>query len=307
MDPSFNLALFATCYVLIATCCVLWTLAKERPESPIRLLAQLPRRWRLGERFMLAAPMLLGMAVFFPVFSSMKSAIPAMSAYELDPLFARMDLWIHGRHAWEILQPVLGYPVVSYLVNGLYHLWLPAFYLAICGAAAFVEQPELRRRFLIAFVLCWALLGNLAATLLASVGPCFYGVFYPNDPYVGLMTYLREADKVLPLTALDVQATLVEWWRSGNPGLGRGISAMPSVHVAIACLLMLMGWTLGRVWAWLGSLFLIGITLGSIHLGYHYAIDAYASLIATPAIWWASKHLAAVRLFTPPKLAPGVA
>ena len=293
MKPWFNLLLFATCYMLIAVPRLLWLLARERPESPIRFLARLPGRWRLKERLILAAPMLLGMAVFFPVFSSMKSAIPAMSNYELDPLFARMDVMIHGRHAWEVLQPVLGYPLISYLLNGVYHLWLPAFYMTVAAAAVLVEQPELRRRFFIAFILCWALLGNLAATLLASVGPCFYAFFYPGDPYAGLMSYLHQADTVFPLAALDVQATLIGWWREGTPGLGRGISAMPSVHVAIACLIMLLSWRMGRVWAAAGTIFLVAIVLGSIHLAYHYAVDAYFSLVATPLIWWVAGRLAA--------------
>lgn len=297
MDPRFNFFLFSVCFMLIGIACLLTVLWKERPESPIRFLFHLPRRWRLGERAILAAPLLLAMGIFFPVFSSMKSAIPAMNAYTLDPLFARMDVWIHGRPVWELLHPLLGYPIVSYVLNGLYHLWLPAFYLAVCSVAIFVEQPELRRRFLIAFVLCWALLGNLAAVLMASVGPCFYAFFYGEDPYAGLMSYLRHADTVLPLAALDVQDRLVQWWREGTPELGRGISAMPSVHVAVACLIMLLCWKLGRLWAWAGTLFLVAIMLGSIHLAYHYAVDAYASLIATPLIWWASKPLAAFKGF----------
>lgn len=307
MAPGFNLWLFGVFYFLIASAGVLWLFATERPESPLRLLADLPRRWRLGERFIFAAPVLLAMAVFFPVFSSMKSAIPAMSSYTLDPLFARMDVVIHGGHAWELLHPVFGYPVVTYLINGLYHLWLPAFYIALCSVAVWIEQPELRRRFLIAFVLTWALLGNLAATLLASVGPCFYWLFYPDDPYGGLMDYLRQADQVLPLAALDVQETLVAWWQEGTPGLGRGISAMPSVHVAVACLLTLLCWRLGRVMAWLGTLFLVGILVGSVHLGYHYAIDGYFSIIGAAAIWWLSKPLANLKPFAWPKLAQGVA
>jgi hypothetical protein len=307
MAPWFNLLLFASCYMLIFAVPFLWLLAKERPDSPVRLATEIPGRWRFKERFILAAPMLLATASFLPAFSSIKSAIPAMNPYALDPMFARMDVWIHGRHAWEVLHPLIGYPPISFLLNGIYHLWIGAFYASFCAVACWVEQPELRRRFLISFLLCWALLGNLAAIFLSSVGPCFYGLFYPNDPYVGLMDYLRQADQVYPLAALDVQQKLINWWNAGVPGLGRGISAMPSLHVSIACLLMLLSWQLGRIVAWGGTLFLVAIFLGSIHLGYHYAVDAYFSLIATPAIWWASRHLAAVRLFPLAKLAPSAA
>ena len=296
MKPWFNLWLFGVFYFLLAAGRVLWLFASERPESPLRLLAELPCRWRLGERFIIGAPLLAAAAVFLPVFSSMKTAIPAMAPYTWDPLFARMDAWLHGGQAWELMQPLIGYPIASFVINVLYHLWLPAFYMTLCAVAVWVERPQLRRRFLIAFVLCWALVGNLAATLLASVGPCFYDFFYGEDPYAGLMGYLHQADQVYPLAALKVQDSLLAWWREGSPELGRGISAMPSVHVAIACLLMLLSWKVGRIAGWAGTLFLVAIFVGSIHLGYHYAIDGYASLILTPLIWWASGPLANLRI-----------
>ncbi len=296
MKPVFSLWLFGIFYFLIAAAGILWLFVTERPDSPLRLLADLPRRWRLGERFIMGVPLLVAAAVFLPVFSSMKSAIPVMADYTWDPLFARMDEWIHGRPAWELLQPVIGYPIVSFILNVLYHLWLPAFYATLCAVAVWVEQPVLRRRFLIAFILCWALVGNLAAVLLASVGPCFYDYFYGEDRFAGLMNYLHAADKIYPLAALRVQDTLLVWWKEGSPELGRGISAMPSVHVSIACLLMLLSWRIGRRTAWIGTAFLVSILLGSIHLAYHYAVDGYASLVITFVIWQLAGPLATMSL-----------
>jgi hypothetical protein len=80
-----------------------------------------------------------------------------------------------------------------------------------------LERPQLRRQFLIAFILCWALIGNLAATLMASVGPCFYDFFYGEGPYAGLMTYLRQADQVYPLAALTVQDSLLQTVGTARP------------------------------------------------------------------------------------------
>ena len=286
-----QLILFIAAYMILLGPAYLWLLARHRPESPVQFTGEFLKRWRLRDRLVIAAPAVLAMLVFLPAFSTLKSAIPYIEPYHLDPLLSRLDIRLHGEEAWQVIQPLVGHPAVSFVLNGVYHLWLGVFYLSLCAAMIWVEDLELRRRFLTAFVLCWALLGNLAATLLASVGPCFYDIFYGNDPYAGLMGYLHSADKVMPLAALRVQDQLAAWARSGMPGLGRGISAMPSMHVSIACLLMLASLKMGRRWAIAGVLFLGSIILGSVHLAYHYAIDGYASLAATPAIWWVSKHL----------------
>jgi membrane-associated phospholipid phosphatase len=64
------------------------------------------------------------------------------------------------------------------------------------------------------------------------------------------------------------------------------ISAMPSLHVASSCGFYLLARARNR---WLGRLFfvfLVLMLLGSIHLGWHYAIDGYAGLAGAVVIWW---------------------
>jgi hypothetical protein len=64
-----------------------------------------------------------------------------------------------------------------------------------------------------------------------------------------------------------------------------GISAMPSVHVAVAVLFAVLGW---RTAAWLGWLFTgyaCVVLIGSVHLGWHYAVDGYVSAVVAPLIW----------------------
>ena len=60
---------------------------------------------------------------------------------------------------------------------------------------------------------------------------------------------------------------------------------MPSLHVATPVLFALLGW---RTHRWLGVAFTIYaaiVLVGSVHLGWHYAVDGYASIIAVPLIW----------------------
>jgi hypothetical protein len=57
------------------------------------------------------------------------------------------------------------------------------------------------------------------------------------------------------------------------------------MHVAIAALLVIATWDLNR---WIGLFMLAGamlIMVGSVHLGWHYAIDGYAAAIGVWLIW----------------------
>ena len=60
---------------------------------------------------------------------------------------------------------------------------------------------------------------------------------------------------------------------------------MPSLHIAMATLFALVGWTIDRRLGIAATLFAVGIFIGSIHLGWHYAVDGYVSAPATVMLW----------------------
>lgn len=69
---------------------------------------------------------------------------------------------------------------------------------------------------------------------------------------------------------------------------------MPSVHVAVAGLYAILGWRT-RPWAGVAlTIYAVLILLGSIHLGWHYAIDGYVSLTMLGPIWWLGGRLTAL-------------
>ena len=88
-------------------------LYRERPQSPIRFLAALAANPGWVRRFAQGLPMLLALIVFMPAFSAMKSAIGRFHPYAWDPTWIALDHAIHGRDPWRLLQPVLGYPIVT--------------------------------------------------------------------------------------------------------------------------------------------------------------------------------------------------
>lgn len=125
------------------------------------------------------------------------------------------------------------------------------------------------------------------ATWLSSAGPCYYTTVTNSDsPYQGLMAYLYDVHGSYELPALNVQQMLWDSYRSGEVSMVKGISAMPSMHVATSVLFALVGWRANR---WLGialTIFAVIIQIGSVHLAWHYAIDGYVSAVLTVAIWW---------------------
>ena len=78
--------------------------------------------------------------------------------------------------------------------------------------------------------------------------------------------------------------------------LGSGISAMPSMHNSFAVLMALSMYAVKR---WLGILFIVHaifIYIGSIALGWHYALDGIVSAPLTVLIWWLAGKYARYKL-----------
>jgi PAP2 superfamily len=67
--------------------------------------------------------------------------------------------------------------------------------------------------------------------------------------------------------------------------LAMGISAAPSMHIASSWIIARLCWSLGRRAAIFGSIFFAVIFLGSIHLGWHYALDGYLAMAGAWVLW----------------------
>jgi hypothetical protein len=155
---------------------------------------------------------------------------------------------------------------------------------AIPCQAAKRNDSIVRIQFLLTFVLCWVLLGTVAATIFSSAGPCFYHHIFPDsDKYAELMAYLH-----FSATPVDVivqsQKDLWNYYKNHEYGHLFAISAMPSMHVALMFLLVLVAHR--RIARVLSIIFTIVVALACIHLAWHYAIDIYAKIISAWLIWW---------------------
>jgi membrane-associated phospholipid phosphatase len=93
--------------------------------------------------------------------------------------------------------------------------------------------------------------------------------------------YARQASE----TGATVDAAAVAAPDGSGKEMLNGISAMPSMHVAMAVLFALVGWKTNRGLGALLTIYAILIQIGSVHLGWHYAVDGYASAAAVSSLW----------------------
>jgi hypothetical protein len=260
-----------------------------RPARPIETICRMLRsRYLTRRRLFNAVPAIVLLSAFTSVFTSLKAMIPLVHPYNWDATLAAWDRSLHfGTAPWRLLQPILGYPVITGMISVAYGFWLVVLGGCLFWQTFAERDRGLRTQFLVAYVVCFAVLGNFAATWLASGGPCFYGRLIAGpDPFAPLMLYLHWADQQIPLGwSFASQDMLWDSYVTGRLEPGSGISAMPSLHVGGATLCALLGWRADRRLGWALTAYAGVIMLGSVHLGWHYAIDGYAACLGTLAIW----------------------
>lgn len=249
-----------------------WTLFRERYANP----AGLARAAVAG----LAASLIVN------VYGSWKRAMPSVWPFVWDEPLARLDRVLHlGTDPWQLVHPWLARPMVTYGLDALYYTWLPLF-MAVLAWQAWSGSRDLRRRFFVSAVFVWIGLGNVAATLLSSAGPAFYGFLVGGpDPFAPLFAYLAGVGGPDTLLTLRGQEVLWTLHTAGEANPYSGISAMPSVHIGMTTLYTLMGWERAR---WLGigfGLYGLAMLIATVHLGWHYAVDGYVSILAVWLFW----------------------
>jgi membrane-associated phospholipid phosphatase len=232
-------------------------------------------------------------APFQSTFQSLKRAIPTFS---WDLFLSRADIAIHAGAPWTWWVPN---DTVIRWIDRLYIVWFPVITLFMIWVS-WTSHRQLRTRALLCTLLVWILAGTLAAWALASAGPCYYGeVVQGPDPYAPLSRRITDSG----LVAGDVQRRLWEWRLTGRIAPLSGVSAMPSMHVAMAVLVALVVWRRSRPIGLVCWLYAAIVQVGSVVLGWHYAIDGYVGAFIVVVCWIISGRLMAPH--TSPLSSPG--
>jgi hypothetical protein len=277
------------CLFLLSRIVVLMmTPGKGRPT--VRLYRDLASQNML-ERILRPIPVLLLAPSILSIYTSWKVMIPDIVPMDWDPTLAAMDRAIHGDDAWRLVGAVLGNPAGGLAMAVIYAGWFWVFQIVLVWQA--LCKTATRQQFLISWVLVWGVVGTIGALLFASVGPVFYGRLHGQpDPFHDLYVYVHS----LPSWIAVPQDALWDAFANGSLfWFGKGISAMPSLHVAIATLNAMAAWRTSRpIGAALG-VYAGLVAVASVGLGWHYAVDAYAGAATAAAVWFAVGRVLAMR------------
>lgn len=301
-----NLVLFGAAWFVMSSVRLTWHLLRDRPAHPVAYLRAHDFGPEYRARLVRSWPIILAAIIFLPTFSAMKSAIPLFHDYQWDQSFIDIDRLIHGTDAWRLLQPVFGFPVLTFAISTLYQVWILLIYMGTIYVALHVGDRRLRLRYFQSFFAIWVVNGVILAIALASVGPCFASSMLNNHYFDDQMNYLHRANMYWPIMSLEVQQQLIQWHDSGSTELGRGISAMPSMHVSLAFLFFLAVRRVNRAMGILFGLYAAVILIGSVHLAYHYAIDGYLAIVTTLLLWVAFGRRASATHDASPPAASGL-
>ncbi len=200
-----------------------------RPHNLVpAIVDDLSSNFLTQERLLHGLPILIVLPLFNSACTLMKTLIPALHPYDWDATLTRWDQTLHfGVAPWRILAPVMANPLMTSAANIVYCCWFFGLAGLWFWQAFAMGDRLLRMQFFIAYMACFVVLGNIAATLLASVGPCFYGRLIDGpDPYAPLMQYLQQASLHNHVNiSVGLQNMLWNYYASGGVGVGAGISA----------------------------------------------------------------------------------
>lgn len=281
------LGLAAWCLASIyAVCRLAWLGIVQRDPAPLKAFL------RPFKAFFTDGPLLvnlcIGMAaitIFVTGFGVLKRAIALLNPFQWDVTLANLDRWMHfGRLPHEYFWWLIEWPAGIFIVNFFYNMWFFIMIGTLLIVAAAREDTFLRQQYLMAFMALWFIAGFLIATSFSSAGPCYFDHLELGDQYKPLMGALKHSSETFTIWALHTQDMLWEGFKGERRG-SLGISAFPSLHVATSVLFALY---YSKRWKFIGALmwiFAAIIMVGSVVLGWHYAVDGYAGAILAWVIW----------------------
>ena len=211
----------------------------------------------------------------------LKVMLPLTVGFWADPMLARADAALFlGAEPWRLAHALLWW--ADSFIDRAYVSWAPVKFALLVGL---VLAPETRAKAVA--LISYFLYGAISVTLqyaMPSAGPVFYEAVGHG---------LRFADlPIAPWVSTEV-SYLWSGYLSAGGKPGGGISAMPSVHVAASLwiALVIRAFT-PRLqafgWAYFGL-----ILVGSVYLGWHYALDGIAGVIIALAAWRLAQALVA--------------
>ena len=254
-------------------------------SRPRLLIWQRVYWWRLGYILLTLGVYLL----FIDSFGRAKSLIPLFHPYGIDPWLHRIETFIHlgvSPSQWWVAQ------VPASITRYFAYFYMPAWGFMMQGYLTWqlCKEPGIgRSQFISCYFSLWIIAGLVVATLLASVGPIYYAQFYNDAHSAGyeamLRSLLHEPDAMSQQMYIDLRTMLLAFYQDATLTNMNAISAMPSLHTAIAFLMALHSRQYAPRMRFITYPFALFIFIGSFALGWHYVIDSYVSAVLVWAVW----------------------
>jgi hypothetical protein len=221
----------------------------------------------------LAGAILGGIDMLF--FMWIKPEVTAISPFWADELFADIDHAIFQTDPWRLFQNI----------DLTVHAWAYSFLWAMAIMATLVwllaQKPSFERSAsLLSYFALWSIFGPIGQFLLSSAGPIFY-------QRIGLGDRFADLGGNIPQVTHMVSGYLWNHHSGGTLGVGAGISAMPSLHIATAAWITLAFRGQRSRLTPLTGVFVLYIWALSVALGWHYAVDGIVGAAGAVMCHWA--------------------
>lgn len=244
--------------------------------------------WSKGEPraswpILLTGALLIGFSA--SLFMALKIAIPSLTPFWLDPPLASAERVLFGTDPYRLLDALFGRATL--VVDRIYGFWLPVQLVVLFSVLA-AAPSRAKAQALTAYAAAWFLIGIVGAALLSSAGPIFFDRVVGGDRFAALHELLQSRGAWMVLHTSDA---MWEAQLSGQPHLVAGISAAPSMHVAVSLWILLAARRLAPRAVPLAAAYLAFIWIASVQLGWHYISDGLIGVLAIAALWWLAGRL----------------
>jgi hypothetical protein len=259
---------------------LVWTILRmmaEREPEPGRRLLHIARQAPPRIVAVIVGVELAAISAAF--FSALKAAIPNIVPFWADAPIAVAERLALGQDAWRFAQHWLGWAMPWF--DSLYLMWI-AIQLAALYAVLTLQPSPKKTQALVSYFLLWLLVGLVAAAAFSSAGPVFY------DRIFGSHEFAQLGPALASLHADGALAASERLWAAHlglSHSVGAGISAMPSLHIGCAVWLALVLRDYVPKLQLLGWLYALLIWIGSVLLGWHYALDGPAGALGALIVW----------------------
>lgn len=235
--------------------------------------------------------MLLVLAPFEAMFASVKSAFSGRD-FGYDKAIADFDKLIHfGRAPVKYLLSFAQNELLLRVIEFNYDvLWFVLCFGVLYWVVISPRADGIRLRYCATFFFVWVLVGNVIAGMFPSAGPAFYDLVTGDAQRFEKLRAFLENTAGSFSSAYDSQHYLWYLHQAGLSGFGSGISAFPSLHVALITMNALFIGQHNRRLGWIVGGYTLVIMVSSVYLGWHYATDGYAAVLLTVGIYFAVKR-----------------